>query len=294
MPYLLTKFDTVLLPRSMPEDDLSTGQVDSTIIGSVGAVYDYAGSARRWPKRHEFQHKGLYVGIDPDTGTVVERATVDDDQRVTVDGDVRIIISDAFINLQSQTDDLKAKIGMRGQLWRQRISDGVLSWKQCRLLQVSHVEDVDKAGQVSEVESTFETMMSGWHAQSTSSASVVATAGVATALTITNSNGLLPVFDGVLTVVRGTGTITSVRIQGVGIDLTWNGSLGSGTNLTIDSGLNTVVTNPGGVDAYSGLTYNAGHVSQYFLPLAVGLNSWTVTLTGGNGTVAFTYYAQWP
>lgn len=294
MPYLITKFDAVLMPRSMPEDDLSTGPVDSTLQGSVGAVYDYAGSARRWPKSHAFTHKGLYVGIDPDTGTVVERATVDGDQRVTVDGDIRVIISDNFINLQTQTDDLKAKIGVRGQLWRQRISDGLLSWKRCRLLQVSHVEDVEKAGQVSEVESSFETMMYAWHAENPTVASVAATAGVGAALSIINSTGLLPVFDGVLTITRTSGTITAARIQGPGLDLTWAGSLGAGTSLVVDSGLNTVVTNPGGVDAYGGLTYNAAHTSQYFLPLAVGLNSWTVTLTGGNGTAAMSFYAQWP
>jgi hypothetical protein len=285
MPYLLTAFDAVPLPRAMPVDDLSTGPVESTLQNSIGGVYDYAGSARRLPKRHEFTHKGIYEGQE---GALrVRRVTPQGDVRVTPQGDTRIIESTTFANLQAQTDDLKAKIGVRGQLWRQRINDNVLQWKRCRLLQVQHVEEVEQAGVVSEVESRFETLQVGWKAVNATLTNDVTPAS----LNVFNS-GLLPVFDGILRVTHTSGTITQVRITGSGVDITWNGSLGAGQILTIDSGAQTVTV--GAADAYSGFVLGAPHSSPYWLPLNPGLNGFTVTVTGGVANLQFEHYDQFP
>lgn len=285
MPYLIIRFDAVPLPRSMPVDDLSTGPVDSTLQPSIGGVYDYAGSARRYPKGHEFSQKGIYEGGAG--ASRVRRVTPQGDVRVTPQGDTRIIQSTPAAILQGQTDALKAKIGVRGQLWRQRINDGALQWLRCRLLQVNHIEEVKHAGVVSEVDSRFDTSQVGWKEELPTLTNDVTPAS----LNVVNG-GLLPVLDAVLRVTRTSGTITQVKVIGPGTDITWNGTLGAGQILTIDSGAETVTI--GAADAWGGVTLGIGQTSRYWLPLATGLNAFTITATGGAASLQFEHFEQYP
>lgn len=285
MPYLIIRFDAVPLPRAMPVDDLSTGSVDSTLQGSIGGVYDYAGSARRYPKRHEFTHKGIYEG---GAGALAaRRVTPQGDVRVTPQGDTRVIGASPSALLQGQTDELKAKIGVRGQLWRQRINDGALQWKRCRLLQVEHIEEVKHAGVISEVESRFDTLQVGWKAEVATLTNDV----TPSSLGVINS-GLLPVYDAVLRVTRTSGTITQVKVIGPGTDITWNGTLGAGQILTIDAGAQTVMI--GAADAFGGVTFGIGQTSPYWLPLATGLNAFTITATGGVASLQMEHFVTYP
>lgn len=286
MPYQLTDFAGVDLPVAMSEDDLGTGQVNSTLSASIGGVYDVAGSGRRWPGAHQFSHKGLY---EAGGNFTLDRITTTDDTRVTSDGRTRVIVTNPIYDLMQKTDALKALIGTRGALYRRRYFDEARSWKTCRLLEVRHMETVEQASVVAEIESTYETSMNGWHAATATTLTVGASSSIATPLTVQNS-GMLPVVDGVLTITRLGSTITQVRVTGAGIDLTWTGTIAAAQSLVIDGGRQTITS--GGADAYGGLVLGAG-VTEW-LPLSVGTNVITVTVTGGNANVTLSFFAQWP
>lgn len=285
MPYTLTEFDNVPLPIAMPEDDLSTGAVDSSLLNSIGGVYNYFGSAQRLPRRHQFMHKGKYEG------DVTYRITDTNYFRITEDGAYRVTATAAIADLHGKVNDLKAKIGVLGDLWRRRLADDEMSFKRCRLLKVNHVEVIDNANMVSEVESVFETSDVGWRSESAVVTSESAAAGVGEALNVPNG-GSMQVLDAILTVERTSGTITAVTIAGAGIDITWTGSIGAGESLVIDSGLQTVQV--GDDDEYDGFVLNAGHTVDGWLPLVLGANVLTVTVTGGNADVSVEHFDQWP
>jgi hypothetical protein len=215
--------------------------------------------------------------------------TVAGEIRLNKTGDTRVINNKPAWNLAVQTDALKAQIGNRGPLYRRRFHDNARQWKTCRLLEVRHVETVDQANAVSEVESAYETAMNGWHDATATTASRSAANGITRALLVNNS-GLLTVQDAILNVARTSGTITSVRVTGVGIDITWIGSIGAGETLVIDDGLQTVTK--AGVDQYAG--FSLGASVNNWLPLPVGTTTLFVTVTGGNVTVTATYFNQWP
>lgn len=269
----------------MPTDDLSTGQVESGLRDSIGGVYNYFGEDRRLPRRHTFRHVGKYVG------EIVYRVTSDGSYRVTSDGSYRTTAASRLANLQGQTDDLKAEIGEWGELWRERLIDGQLTYKWCRLLGVRHEESVENAHVVSEVESEYETADVAWRSEDVSTVSVNAVAGTMIGF-VTSNIGAIDVKDALLRVACTSGTITQINLVGNGIDLTWAGSLATNQTLIIDSGEQTVPV--GSSDEYDGLTLNAGHTIDEWLLLTRGMNSFVVTLTGGNATVTMEHNNQWP
>lgn len=285
MTHTLTYFDDTPLPDAVPEDNLSTGLTQSSLLDSLGGGYNYFGTTQRLPRSQQFTHKGKYVG------EVLYRVTSSGDYRVTDDGTYRVTAPSKAADLAGKVDDIKAKIGSWGQVWRKRIADGVLTWKQSRLLQVIHEETVENADVVSEVECVFETLDVGWRSAAAVTTSVGATNGIPAALNVQNS-GSIPVRDAILRVARTSGTITQVTITGVGIDITWTGSIGASQTLTIDAGKQTILRST--TDQYSGFTLNVGHTVDDWLPLVVGANIFLVTVTGGNATVSVEHYDQWP
>lgn len=285
MTHTLTYFEHVPLPDAMPVDDLSTGMTEASLVDSIGGIYNYFGATQRLPRRHQFTHKGKYVG------EMSVRVTSDGDVRVTSDGSVRVTAPSRAADLFGQVDDLKTMIGQWGQLWRERIADGELTWKWCRLLQVKHVEKVENAEAVSDVESIYETGDVGWRSEDAITSSVSAVNGTPTSLSVPNAGGL-PVGDAVLRVERTSGTITEVHVAGSGINFTWTGSIGASETLVIDANEQTVLI--GTTDEYDGFVLNAGHTSDQWLPLARGANTLDVIVTGGNATVSVEHYNQWP
>ncbi len=269
----------------MPEDDLSTGTVDSALADSVGGVFDLYGTTRRLPRRQQFTQRGLYVRGAGDR----VRVTSQGDRRVTDTGDVRVLGTNLLTDLQVQTDALKGKIGARGILWRRRLHDGARSWKEARLLHVEHVETIEEANVVSDVESLFETHMAGWRAATATETTLEFADGVGAGLIHANA-GTLPALDAVITVAVTSGTVTQVHIEGTTVELTWTGTLEVGETLTIDAGEEDVTLD--GDDAYSGFTLGAGHVVDSWLPLDIGTNLLTVTVTGGDADVTLSHYDQ--
>lgn len=279
MPYGLVQFGNVLLPEAMPEDDLSTGVVDSALQDSIGGAFDYFGARQRLPRSQVYRQRGLYVGeltylVDHVGNNMVDHA-----------GNY-MIAGTALQMLQGQIDAIKAMQGKQAQLWRQRLQDGILHWKTARLLQVEHTQEINDAGVVADVLCQFETLMAGWRSATLTTVTGTAIAGAPATLNAYNT-GDFTILDAILRVQRTSGTITQVAILGSGIDITWTGSY-TGT-LIIDTGNQTVMT---GSDQYSGFVLNAGHTQDTWLPLAEGHNFLTVTVTGGNANLSIQYYPQ--
>lgn len=285
MTHTLTYFEHIPLPDAMPEDDLSTGMVESALKNSIGGVYDYFGDAQRLPRRQQFVHKGKYEG------EIVVRVTSDGDTRVTSDGDTRVATASKIADLHGKVDDLKSLIGVRGQLWRRRLADDQLTWKLCRLLQVNHVEVVENAGAVSEVQSVYESQDAAWKGSTAITTSVNAIDSVPIGMNVQNG-GAVPIKDAILRVQRTSGTITQVTVTGVGVDLTWTGSIGESQSLEVDDGEQTIVIDD--TDQYDGLALGVSHTVETWLPLSVGANILLVTVVGGNATVSVEHYNQWP
>ena len=287
MPYILRDFDGVHLPFAMTSEDLGTGDVDASLTESVGSVFDVFGSARRLPRMQRFQHSGLYVGGQGDADGLF-RITPAGDLRVTTTGEQRITAASALRDLQAQSDALRAMIGVRGQLWRERIADGVLTWKLCRLLRVKQTGDVEDALAVAEVASEWETSDAGWRA-----ATPVTVTGSGAIVNLVAANaGTLPTGLVKATIARVSGTITQVDItSGGGTALRWNGSVGGGSALVIDSAAQTVRVNE--LNAYNGLTILPGHTSDKWLFLRPGSVAIAIAVTGGTANVTLEWTPLW-
>jgi len=268
----------------MQEEDFSTGSVSSGLVGSIGASFNYFGSNTRYPRAQQFRHRGKYVG------RLLIRTTDSGAYRVMDSGGFRTTAPSAVADLQGQVDDLKAKLGQWDVLWRKRIADGVLTWKDCRLLRVDHVEKIENANVVSDISSIFETLDVGWRAETAVSRSKTPASGVTATLNMPVA-GMMPVRDAVFTVTRVTGTLTSVHVTGTDIDFTWTGSLGSGDALVMDGGDHTILAD--GVDQYNNLVFNEGHTIDDWLLLPLGQTILYVTVTGGTSTVNMTFHDQW-
>jgi hypothetical protein len=293
MPHQLIAIDETPLPFAMPEDDLSTGDVESGLVDSIGSAYNYWGASAHYPRKQNFTHRGLYEGdIDYRITSAGDfRVTSTGDYRVTSAGDYRVTSASKMADLRRKVDALKVKIGQWSKVWRKSYPDGTLTYKYCRLLHVEHLEDVEKAGVVAELQSNFETLDVGWRSASADVVTVTIAAGGSETLLVYN-RGRYPVIDGILRITCTSGTITTVTIFGPQIDITWTGVLASGQALIIDSG--SQIAPIGATDAYTGLTFGVGHTSAEWLPLAVGLAPLTVGIVGGAATVTLEHVDRWP
>ena len=284
MPYQYTKFDGIDLPLYNHEQAHDPMPAESTIIDSVGGAWDWLGSARRRGRKQIISFKGVF--------TSGEYGLVDDNGDPIVDESMQqIIVAAGVAALRAKVVALLEKRGVRGSLIRTRLDDSTTEWKTARLLQVGWQRKWEDHGVIAELSFQLETYMEGWHAASATSTSDSAVAATPKALTVENA-GQIPVDDATFTVTRTSGTITTVAVTGTGIDWTWTGSLGASDVLVVDAGNQTVKKT--GVDAYSGFALGGSHTAQGWLPLAEGDNVITVTLTGGNGTVAVSHYDQFP
>lgn len=284
MPYQFTKFDGIELPLYNHQQNHDPMPAESTIIDSVGGAWDWFGTARRRGRKQIIPFRGMF--------TAEQYGLVDDSGNPVVDESMQqIIVAEGVAALRAKVVALLEKRGVRGPLWRKRLDDNVLEWKTARLLQIGWPRKWEDHGLLAELSFQFETYMEGWNAATATASSDSAVAATPLGLTVENA-GQIPVDDGVFTVTRTSGTITTVAVTGTGIDWTWTGSLGASDVLTIDAGNQTVKKT--GADAYSGFVLGGSHTAQGWLPLAEGDNTLTVTLTGGNGTVAVSHYDQFP
>ena len=62
--YQIYEFDGVTLPIYNPDQDLSTGTVDSTLLASVGGTFDVWSSVQRTPRMVKHAVNGIYAADD--------------------------------------------------------------------------------------------------------------------------------------------------------------------------------------------------------------------------------------
>ena len=197
-------------------------------------------------------------------------------------------ISHRGIYSSSVETNVNAYLGLLGQrlsLWREQESDNAIHWKTARLIDARWDRDVEQS-QHAEIVSEFEAV-GYWKAESQSTTSRASTG----TLTPTGG-GLARVFDAVITfTASGTGPKTiQMQDSASGIDWTWSASITDTQVLTIDCGAFSVLNN--GANAYSSLTLNGAHASDYWCVVMPGANTFTFTLTGA-GTVQLAWYDSW-
>ena len=287
MTHRIYLFGTTPLPPAMPEDDLSTGQVDSTLVDSIGSVYDAWGNAAGLPRRQTINLRGMFEISNNDAfpgGQSIYLVSHLGDQIVDHLGN-NIIVDSAPLALRRNITLLKAQTGTRQRLFRRREDDAVISWKLARLIKIGYIRTIEDANAVANLEMTFETHQAGWRMNTATTVAANLPAG----LSITNG-GDITVYDAVL-MITATGTITSLAITGTPtglgvIDLAWTGSLTSGQALVIDAGAGTVRI--GGTNQYAGFSRGAGHTAAGWIPIPVGASVLNVTgNAAGNASITF-------
>jgi hypothetical protein len=284
--YQIYQFDGVALPLYNPEQDLSTGGVDSTLLASVGGTFDVWSGWRRLPRIVRHTVSGIYAAPDG-TAYIVDHAG---NQIVDHAGNA-IIAGTAQALLRGQVDAIRAELGFVGPLWRRRWDDpAVAQWKAARLVAVQEKSDIKHRTIAAKLDCVFESAQAAWRDASidTVSGSLVANGQVALAL---ESSGTAQIDDSTIT-VTAAGTITSLRFEilHLGIDLRYTGTLPVGAVLQIDCGTQAVTVN--GAAAYSGFALGSGHTARGWMPLPPGM--WPLQVaSNGAGTVSSSHYDQW-
>lgn len=268
----------------MPEDDLGTGAVGSSLLLSAGGAFDWAAGRRRLPLRRTIPFRGRYMASE--SALIVDHAG---NQIVDHAGN-RIMAGTAATMLRAQVDVLRAMLGMEASLYRQREDDAAVQWLTARLLQLQQVRTVDDAGVVAEVAATFETLMAAWRAATATTTSGSVAAAGRVGLRIDNG-GDVTVEDAVLT-VTATATIALVQVVSAqaGIDWTWTGSLAAGAALVVNAGAKTVRAN--GVDAYSGFSLGSRHSAEGWLSLPKGGQALVEVALDAAGAVSMVHWNQ--
>lgn len=279
--YQIYQFDGVTLPLYDQAQDLSTGAVGSSLVMSVGGAFDWAGSRRRLPRRASPTISGQYA------------AEMDGDQLVESTGNPIIAAAGEYIvthgaraDLRAQVDALKAKVGVRGSLYRRRFDDESISqFRTARLLEVREKGAIDERGVRAALDCVFEITGVGWRSAAQASVSLINNALVEVA-------GTLPVRNATLT-ITASATITQVSVAcaAQGVAWTWAGSLAAGTSLVIDDEARTVTA--AGVDAYSGFTLASGHTAEGWIDLAPGANALSVAVVGTASAISLAWWDVW-
>jgi hypothetical protein len=281
MAYQINQFDGVVLPIYNPSQDHSGTEVQSSLLAVTGGMIDLYGSRRKPGRGQKISITGLYEGQS--------RNLIDHAGNFLVDETGDYIITGAESDdLRGQIDALRAKIGGPGQLnrvWLGGVS--LMQWVTARLLRVNYNQSTDDRLYKAVLRCEFETAMEAWRGGVLVMNTIALVAGTNTFYA--PRDGTATVEDAIITVAPSS-TMTSILMQGNGIDWTWSGSLLSSQTLVINCGALTVLKS--GADNFSGFTLNAGHTAQSWLPLLPGKNTLTIT-TDAPGDFTVQYYNQW-
>jgi hypothetical protein len=283
MPYHYTIFDEIPLMIGNPRQDQSPNGGESGLFDSIGSTINYFGDDQRLARRQTFTVEGVYWG---------EETYFSDDGTGYGDG-YALIWGDAETMVRSRVNGLREKVGKWGPLWRERLGDGVLQWKNARLLNVSHPQEVRDRTTIARLSCTFETNEAGWKvAEATTHTKALSASGAEYPYVLEVDTGL-PITNAVLTITRGSGSLTNitVRCPTLGIWLSFSGLATSSGSIIIDDG-NSTMRHSSGVDVYNYFTFGP-HTAKGWLPLPPGQHLFYLTVTGGTATVTFSYYSQY-
>jgi hypothetical protein len=294
-------------------DDLSTGEVESTLVKTFNGAVDYFGSTRRTPRSQKILFKGTYLAEKGVIGMLDASGSF----HAIVDGAGRRILNTAkfFTDLKVRTDTLKGRLGYLARLVRQP-EDTVgnpadqlnLQWKMARLLSVKHERTMADTDRAAHIEASFETVMSAWKSINPSyypqdgPASMTNRSATFT-LTTTGSE---TINDFVLRLWPSNGPLTKVTIKINESTITWDNSakpasatapafpaapaIAVGAQIYFDMGREIVVVE-GREDAYN--YFNIDPKIPGWLYLIPGLNTITITAFGADVDYQFEYYNQW-
>ena len=257
MSYLLVTFDGVTLPSRNAAMPLDTGDVVPGIIQATGGAFDRYGTRKVLPQMRTISYTAGYSAATAAT-------------------------------LRGSLDGLRAKIGTRGQLIRQRIDDSVQQWLYARLLSVNG-EWRNEGTRYLEVTCSWETAEPSWRTTSAISTDRSLSSGTQNLTPVVG--GTAPSSDGLITVTTsGTITAGTITCAALGVLINWTGSLTAGNTLTIDCGLKTVKVNA--ADAYSWLSFGTAHTALDWLPLTQGTPSIEFGVNGA-GTANLAHWNRW-
>ena len=322
MPYRITEFAGIQLPMYNTVDDLSTGEVDSTLVQTFNGAVDYFGSTRRTPKTQKMIFKGTYVaqrGVIGMLGNGGEfHPLVDNKERKYLNSD------SFFADLKVQTDLLKGKLGYLDRLIRQP-EDAVgktgtaraQQWKLSRLLSVKHERTLKDVDRVAHIEATFETIMYAWKSEYVTYFPVGGSPGITTNFQATPEitvGGTQSVNDFIIR-LKPRSAMSKFTVAVNGSTITWdmNGKpetttrpaipaarnpIPAGSTVEIDMGRETIKVDgrESIIDKGTDLVYtffDIDPVRPGWLYLKPGLNKIAFTSTGSEINYWIEYYNQW-
>ena len=251
MSYKLISFDNVDLPGYNRESGLDTAPPLDAFIGTVLGGYDsYQSDMAPMATPYTLTVRGL-VSMETDA-----------DQRAAVDG-------------------LRATSRRRGLLVRQADDDDTEHFCYARLQQIAHRRITGVNGyQVLDLSFLVE---SGWEEERL--AMLEALAASPHTLSVENAGNRM-VSNAILTVSADDASLTAVTLTTTnGTHLVWTGTVTAGNDLVFDCGAKSITNN--GANAYSGLSYGAGHTIDDWLRIEGNMDI-TITYTGGGAGPAVT------
>lgn len=286
MPWQMISFGDIDLPLYNPTQDHTNGEVESTLVDSVGGSFDYYDTRQHLPRTTRHQLDGIYMGE--------LYYIVDDVGDFWVDElGFLIIANEAEADLRDQVMQLRAMRGKVDTLMRMWLDDhDKRQIKTARLLSVPQQQVMLQRDIYAELGCLFETRDALWLDE----VAIDHTTNVAstTKTLIVEVSGDAAIEEAVLTVSWVSGSIASVRVYDLdaGIDITITGALvATGDSIVVDDGAQTVTVN--GADAYRSLTRGSGHTAVGWLTLAVGVHIVQITVSGGTGAVSFAFRNRW-
>lgn len=258
MSYKLIEFDGVDLPSYNRESGLDTAPGLDGFVNTVLGGYD------------SYQSDMAPMAI-PYTLTVrgIVSLETDADQRAAIDG-------------------LRALGRRRGQLVRQADDDDSEHVCYARLQQLAHRRITGVNGyQVLELAFLIE---GGWEEERPNQLEFLAPSPHT--LSVENAGNRM-ISNAVITLHADSASLTAVTLTTTnGTHLVWTGTVLAGDNLIFDCGAKSITND--GANAYSGLSYGAGHTIDDWLRIEGSMDI-TITYTGGgtSPTVTIAYNDGW-
>lgn len=258
MSYKLTTFNSVDLPGYNRESGLDTAPGLDGFIGTVLGGYDsYQSDMAPMATPYTLSVRGI-VSMETDA-----------DQRSAIDG-------------------LRALGRRRAQLIRQADDDDSQHFCYARLQQIGHRRITGVNGyQVLELAFLIE---SGWEEARPNQLENLSSSPHT--LSVENAGNRM-VSNAIITIHAGTSNLTAATLTTTnGTHLVWTGTLLAGDDLVINCGAKSITNDS--ANAYSGLTYGAGHTIDDWVRIEGTMNI-TITYTGGGtgATVTIAYNDGW-
>ncbi|MEM7131167.1 MAG: hypothetical protein AAF702_32930 [Chloroflexota bacterium] len=275
-------FGLNILPELNTEHEVSTGEVDSSLIKTVnGRAVNYLGSTRRLPSIQTFSLEGYLIEEINTIGDESSNLLVDESGSF-------LIASEEGAYLRTQVQTLRRQVGVWGQLYINDWYTADLKYKWCRLMKVGQTSTYKEKRQVALLRLLFETKSATWKTttKTVTTKSLVLGANVFQV----ENDGEEDVRDGILTFTATGSTVGSISFRLGNADWSWSGSLPVGSALVFDSGKMTVKLS--GQGDYNGLTYSTAHIEDALFRIVPGPNVASIS-TDQACDIKMEHFDQW-